>query len=143
MVVRKPILLVVGQNPSKQDPSGILSERSASGRRLAQWLEVLDPEHRWHAEHINASDDLGPLRGDRYVRSGELEEARASADACVTLGTYAANAMAEVDPDFWVLPHPSGLNRKLNDKKWLEEKLKDVAFLLATRYDDLVGDTNE
>ncbi len=48
---------------------------------------------------------------------------REQGTAVVVLGAAALEAVKDKDVQFFVLPHPSGLNRELNDKKKLSEKL--------------------
>lgn len=123
----KPLLLIVGESASKQDPDGVLSLGSQSGRRFAQWLQILDPEGHYETSYINALKD-------GKVQRRELEQACKGADAVVTLGSVAADKLTDITPHFWMLPHPSGLNRLLNDPLYVEYKLSGVAFLLKKRY---------
>lgn len=134
---RKPILLVVGQNPSKKDPFGALTELSQSGRRFRQWMGTLDPEKRYELICVNARDGLEMGEGS-FTKSEELSNLYTLSTACIALGSYAANAMAEVGSDYWILPHPSGLNRQINDVQLINNKLESIAYLLALRYDDYV-----
>ena len=44
----------------------------------------------------------------------------------VAVGKAAANALTLLRIPFFEMPHPSGLNRKLNDPQFLEEKIKGL-----------------
>jgi uracil-DNA glycosylase len=47
-------------------------------------------------------------------------------DKIVALGKTAEKALTLLGYDFYAMPHPSGLNRKLNDKDYIEEKIKGL-----------------
>lgn len=124
----KPILLIVGESASAQDPDGVLTLKSQSGRRLADWLGILDPEGHYEVTTMNA------LKNGKIQRR-ELAKAVSEALAVITLGTVAADKLADVTPHYWALPHPSGLNRLLNDPLYLESRLLGVHLLLKKRYE--------
>jgi uracil-DNA glycosylase len=41
----------------------------------------------------------------------------------VALGKTAASVLAKLELEYLEMPHPSGLNRKLNDRQYVEEKI--------------------
>lgn len=43
----------------------------------------------------------------------------------IALGNVASEALIKINVDHFKLPHPSGLNRKLNDKKYVTRVLKE------------------
>lgn len=45
-------------------------------------------------------------------------------DRVIALGEEASKYLDKINVNHFKLPHPSGLNRKLNDKKWLKKELK-------------------
>jgi uracil-DNA glycosylase len=53
--------------------------------------------------------------------------------AVVALGRYAALAAKKASLEFFELPHPSGLNRKLNDKTYVRGVLKECSEYLSER----------
>lgn len=124
-------VLIVGQNPSLHnlDP-GKAFVGSASGRRLVGWLKVLGL-HESEYVLMNASEVLG-----RRPRVGELRQ-----DLpwfCFThriaLGELASRSLSMSGcnyNDYFRLGHPSGLNRKLNNKAALAESLQYCKAYLA------------
>jgi uracil-DNA glycosylase len=46
----------------------------------------------------------------------------------VAIGKSAAAALTILSLDFYEMPHPSGLNRQLNDPKFVAEKINGLAF---------------
>jgi uracil-DNA glycosylase len=52
-------------------------------------------------------------------------------DKVIALGRTAEKALTLLRLDFYAMPHPSGLNRKLNDPKYIEEKIKGLISYLS------------
>lgn len=46
-------------------------------------------------------------------------------DKVISLGKNSCKFLNDVKLSHFSMPHPSGLNRKLNNKKWLDSKLKE------------------
>lgn len=135
--MRKPTLLILGQNPSPKDPNGILTDKSQSGRRLIEWLKVLNPNDRYDIVLQNVSDGLGgayiPLKNVNIQNIMMLHD---NSDVCIALGHVATRVLSKFTADFITLPHPSGLNRQLNDKKELDLKLVTISNLLDDKMKD-------
>lgn len=51
---------------------------------------------------------------------------RINPDRIVALGKAAAEVLKKLDVEFLEMPHPSGLNRKLNDKNYTTSKLAEL-----------------
>ena len=49
----------------------------------------------------------------------------------VALGKTAEKALTLLQLSHFTMPHPSGLNRQLNDKNYVQEKLKGLKDYLA------------
>lgn len=61
-----------------------------------------------------------------YNIKGEAEIINVgSSDKVVALGENARDRLVELGIDHFALPHPSGMNRKLNDKKALDKLLSE------------------
>lgn len=105
-------VLVVGQNPSKRGGT------SKSLMRLAEWINVLELKQfsftniydSYEVETASVDPTL-----DQFVRSY---------DRVIALGQVASNTLRSMGVSHFDLPHPSGLNRKLNDEKFVHEKLQ-------------------
>lgn len=105
-------ILLVGDKPSKKnlDPR-IAFVGTPSYKTLQKWLQVMVPEKA----DIVAINRVDPgftthliscsLEGRKIIACGEE-----AAKALVNYGVV----------NFFRLPHPSGRNRKLNDKKYVE-----------------------
>lgn len=117
------MLLILGESASKKDPGGVLTPKSQSGRRLEEWLGVLDPQSDWYVMKYNVSD----------ISKGSLLRWKHNIDAILTLGVRAANHLYRWEIEHIRLPHPSGRNRIINDKEFVKRRLKEVAKQLEAK----------
>ena len=126
MTLRKSIL-IVGDKPSAKnvDPK-IPFVGTQSYKRLLEWIWKMD---------IDISD-VTMMNRVEFVEEMESSLSRAilleyhvialgnEAEKCVkTHGRIFLENMS-ILPNYFKLPHPSGLNRKLNDQKFVEKELK-------------------
>lgn len=124
----RPWVLFVGSNPSKKN----LHRRKAfegtqSGIRLMSWIKFLGIG-RAHA--VNVSHRIGKITfQENEIHFVCREIAKFSWRAhggfsVVALGKAASKALASREIPHFTLPHPSGLNRKLNDHSYVESELR-------------------
>jgi uracil-DNA glycosylase len=78
--------------------------------------------------------DNKPLTGSEIQNalpsfSKQLEEFKGF--KFVALGKTAARACELAGVDFLEMPHPSGMNRKLNDPEYVKEKIKRLAEFIS------------
>lgn len=123
-------ILIVGQNPAHKGNIGRPFHETASGHRLTDWLlklGILGLDF----ELINASDKLGRI----FIADLKTDLPWRDYDKVIALGGKAVLALRKSgarSENFFCLPHPSGLNRKLNDKQALDK-------LLAACYEYIHG----
>ena len=109
-------LLLVGDKPSKKnkDPK-VAFVGTASHKRIMEWLEVLLDE-KAAISMVNRTDP---------EFSVVLIRATLKRYQIIALGEEAAQALAHHGVvNYFKLPHPSGRNRKLNNKKYVAEILQ-------------------
>jgi hypothetical protein len=83
------------------------------------WVKILgDPDYLL----LNASDKVGKVSWKDY-NPVSVSQAVDVCDRYVALGAYASGLFERLGVRHFTLPHPSGLNRRLNDKKELAEQL--------------------
>lgn len=115
-------LLFVGQNPAYPNQDAWRAfEGTASGRRLNQWLYELGATE---VTMINASPRLGRVTQsdvDPTIILGAILKYHPV--RVVALGRFAHEALVRLSVEHFTLPHPSGRNRKLNDKEWVRAQL--------------------
>ena len=123
-------VLLVGSNPStRASGSDAFTEDTKSGKILREWLEGID------AEFIFDNISTKKTEGNRPLTRSEMAEAReelakriktTAPDRIVALGKSAAECLSKIGLTFLEMPHPSGLNRKLNDKQYVADKLQEL-----------------
>jgi len=112
----KPIIFV-GDRPSKRntDPK-IAFAGTASEKRLFDWIIELDI---FTYQAVNAYQLNGRADIDSWIHLRKH-----MLTPIVALGNNAAKALDLLKIPHFKLPHPSGRNRKLNDKNYIAEELK-------------------
>ena len=111
-------LLIIGQNPSSK-------AGSTSLKNLYKWMDVLEVNN---FSFTNVSTFCTP--NNRPLKSSEYQLNRLSTEACgyekiIALGKVASKALKKLNIDHFCLPHPSGLNRQLNNKEYITKVLFD------------------
>lgn len=130
-------ILLIGSNPSIQSQSTFAFYLdSKSGRTLQSWIADIDASFYF----TNVSNIKTP--NNRQLTKKEIREALphlmqeiriVNPDRIVALGNTAVEALtlhrSKIDGRLeWLeMPHPSGLNRKLNSKEYKEQKIKELA----------------
>lgn len=112
-------VLFVGDKPSKFNVSSYIPFVGAKCfPRLVEWIRVINPDY-----YIVMNSDLN-------WDMNQINILYKNGFKVVALGNKAASKLlAETDIDFFKLPHPSGLNRKTNNKAYIDRQL-----LLASKY---------
>lgn len=135
-------VVFIGQNPSSDNSypdTAFVGSRSYA--TLIGWLVKLGLKEK-DVTAINASKKLGKVTRNDIDELGILSIILQTDIKIICLGEYAETAVIEVayrhkicDIDMFTLPHPSGLNRKLNDKKQLDTTLKHCREWLEMKYE--------
>lgn len=104
------LIIFVGDSPSpRMTPGAPAFQGAACESRLKEWIATLLPEDCTY-QLINRVDK-------------NFEEIKNAQAIFIALGVNASRALKGVP--HCQLPHPSGLNRKLNDKEWLQTQLQN------------------
>lgn len=131
-------ILIVGSNPSTQnDNAEVPFEGTRSHSILEKWLHQLEIS-KTELLIINVSNKVTPNNEPITIKDindnlsrirNVLEEYNPT--HIIALGQIAARALKKLDTNYYVLPHPSPKNRKLNDKIFVEETLKECKEYLC------------
>lgn len=121
---KKPRLkvLILGSNPSRKGGS------CPSMRKLKDWLDVLNLDI---VSFCNVSHKHGPV-SLKDVDHVYVRKICTGYDKIVTLGTTANYALVLMGIPHGCLPHPSGLNRQLNQSGFIEQKIEKCLEYLWT-----------
>lgn len=123
-------VLFIGQNPSKTNmDENVAFVGSRSYGTLVGWIKKLGLKNG-ESIFVNASRKLGKVGVRDIDEHGMFEAMMNEPDKIVCLGKYAEKAWNKMAHLYgwtrintFTLPHPSGLNRKLNDPKYVSSML--------------------
>lgn len=108
-------ILLVGINPSTAKKGW-----STTWHRLPRWADHLGIGI---FSFTNCLHEQGKY-SLRDVDFNVLRECCRGHDRVLALGGFASRALSKINVEHFTLPHPSGLNRKLNDKTYELDQLK-------------------
>jgi uracil-DNA glycosylase len=110
------MILFIGDKPSsKMRPNARPFEGAACEKRLMEWIRFLGIESDGYVL-LNQSDWPNTL--------GWLTVALVRKYPVIALGNTASRYISARNPHF-KLPHPSGRNRQINDKVFINSKLEE------------------
>jgi uracil-DNA glycosylase len=109
LVVR---VVFVGDSPSKKNISPTIPFVGASCfPRLIAWIKEINPDY-----YIT-------LNSDNKESLDQVKQLWEAGFKIIALGDVAHKRLIDLDVECLYLPHPSGLNRKLNDKEFIRDLL--------------------
>lgn len=118
------MVLFVGDQPSKHNTSpDVAFVGTRSFYTLCGWIKELG---------LTVNDCRLINRTDKHIDI-EAKLQQIYGFPIVALGNNAAKALRRLKAPFFPLPHPSGLNRKLNDKEWLAKQLSQCKLWLVSQ----------
>lgn len=115
-------ILFVAQNPKTSANIDKPLDGTRSGTVFGDWLEVLGLK-REDVLVLNAAKKVGQRVTKRDRDGQKILQTAFGARRVVALGKYACETLTDLGIPHFSLPHPSGLNRVLNDSFYVEERL--------------------
>ena len=111
--------IVIGQNPGNNPKAATYKNHTFV--RLNQWCDELGITHFGFA---NAVTHPGPvkMKDVDFNRLKELVEGDAKV---LALGGFASRCLSVINKSHFRLPHPSPLNRQMNDKEFVKQVLAE------------------
>lgn len=107
--------LFIGINPTKAR-----HRKGCALDRLMSWIEEMD---LGIVAFTNMSHD--PHWNKRFVDPHFLLDATCKHTKVIALGGLVSNTLCKLNIEHFALPHPSPLNRQINDKEYISKKLKE------------------
>ncbi len=143
-------LVFVGSNPSwASSVSKAFDMSTYSGRVLNGWTKELSGVD--YFRYANVCDK--PTPNNRPLKDSEIKDNIAQLNTwlesygnikIVALGKTATKALTLLQLPFYEMPHPSGLNRQLNDPEYIAKKLKGLKeYLVLAKSNDDSGDATD
>ena len=122
-------ILFIGQSPSKKNfDANIAFHGTQSFKTLLNWIDKAGLEY-FDCKFINAAtavDSKEPTEADLGLLQATILK-QPWDTKIVAVGKVAAWSLRKIGiTDFLELPHPSGLNRQLNDKEYVEKKIGEL-----------------
>lgn len=124
-------VLLVGQNPSRHnlDPK-VAFKGSKSFKVIEDWVQEMSLSEcgymlvnafpKVNQKYKKIDVEVAVERINHYMNLIKPNKV-------IALGKMAAKVLKKANIDHFELPHPSGLNRKLNDIEWLQEELRKAS----------------
>ena len=116
-------ILVVGMNPG---PPSKNPNRSKSLEKLYHWMSELDVSI---FSFCNTFEDCGKAELSK-VDLKRLCTLTSGYDKIIALGGFVSDVLKKIEVDHFKLPHPSPLNRLLNDKQFERKVLQECKVYL-------------
>ena len=133
------IILIVGSNPSQQSKSySAFANDSKSRSTLDKWFSFINTDSTYSIMFTNVYDR--PTSNNRALSKYEIKShlpklhdyiVESNPDYIIALGNTADIALTLLRLSFYKMPHPSGLNRQLNDPLYIQEKIKGLRQFLG------------
>ena len=118
---------------------------SRSRKILDSWLSRISLDHPHSIVLANVSDD--PTEGNRPLKMREvrlklnelsLKIQDIKPDKIIALGKTAARALTLLHLDFYEMPHPSPINRVLNNKEKVQEYIDGLKTYIQNNNHEIV-----
>lgn len=132
-------VLIVGANPSiKSTTTKAFDLSTKSGQILHGWIGVAWNSTFFEFELANIYNQ--PTPNNRQLNKAEIDSGKETLSELIkyfnphriiAVGKLPAKVLTQMGLEFYEMPHPSGLNRKLNDKEWTEEKIKGLRHYIS------------
>ncbi len=123
----------VGSNPSEASPDDSPFHAQTRSRLILDaWIKGANAEYAL----VNVIDQK--TRNNRPLTIAQIKDAlpglraKIKTTKVVALGKTAEKALTLMGIGFITMPHPSGLNRKLNDPKYVEQEVAKLHAYLTS-----------
>lgn len=132
-------ILFLGSNPSKSSSSTLPFWGDSKSRRILDlWLSEITLDSCDSIIFANVTDR--PTENNRALKMSEIRYSllelqlkilEAGPTKIVSLGKAASTALTLLRVEHFAMPHPSGRNRQLNNKLFINLKLEQLRLYLS------------
>lgn len=130
---KNKLVVFIGHSPSKSAKTNAPFDVSTlSGRRLIKWITLSGIQNKHTVVLINAADKHTAKLANSGVSSviEKIQKVKNAYDAIevilISVGKEVSKMIDRAKLAHLSIPHPSGLNRKLNDPKFEPEVVKNI-----------------
>ncbi len=124
--MRMDPILVVGMNPSGRNSR---DKKGPTISKLESWMEQLDVQY---FSFINTFDEPGEAKITR-VDFSRLHRLSRDYSKVIALGGFVSGALNKIGVNHFKLPHPSPLNRLLNDREFEKQVIRECELYLKDK----------
>lgn len=132
------VVLFVGSNPSNASTMDVAFHGSTkSSKILSQWISNIKDKLPVYINVMSKkTENNRPLKKSEI--NSNLDQLSKMLDTIkpdyvVALGKTASTALTLLRVTHYDMPHPSGRNRKLNNKQYVAEKIKGLVEFCSTK----------
>lgn len=123
-------ILFIGSNPShKASSTEAFTEDTVSGRILRDWVKGIEGTILYDNIVSSVTENNRPLNGNEITdaKTGLSDRIKEiNPERIVALGKAASSVLSKLGFKHLGMPHPSGLNRQLNDKAYTTAKIEEL-----------------
>lgn len=116
-------ILVIGLNPTKL----AVPRKGGAVHRFSRWLDEIGIDI---VSFTNLSPD--PHWDGKQIDESFLRQSMEGYSKIVVWGNSVSKYLKKMDVEHFVLPHPSPLNRQINNPEFIAQKLKECKEYLST-----------
>lgn len=109
-------VMVLGLNPSEH------GGKSKTFKTLHKWMDDLDVKYYCFD---NVTWDFEQPKSNKDVDFERIKESIFGCERILALGSKADAVLRHLGANHYSLPHPSGLNRQINNSEYLQALIKD------------------
>jgi uracil-DNA glycosylase len=123
------VIVFVGSNPSNAAKDLVpFTPNTVSGRVLRSWIDAAGITDWDQYNVVNSTTPGNRCLSFKEIMTAvpELERSLKNMEKVVALGKTAVRALKLAKIPHLAMPHPSGLNRKLNDAKYVEQCIQQL-----------------
>jgi hypothetical protein len=127
-------VLIIGSNPSQKSPDTSAFHPSTKSRKIIDsWFKDIPVDISFTNVIDRPTEKNRPLTQNE-IMSGlpALIDLSKKYDKVVALGSSAGRAVDMGNIGHIKMPHPSGLNRQLNDGEWVRRKVLELTKYLLS-----------
>lgn len=114
--------MVIGLNPTKL----AVPRKGGAVHRFSQWLDEMCIDM---VSFTNLSPD--PYWDGKEIDESLLRESMVGHSKIIVWGNSVSKYLKKMGIDHFVLPHPSPLNRQVNDPEFIGQKLRECKEYLS------------
>lgn len=122
---------LIAQNPKTEHNLSYPLEGTKSGDTIIKWVTSIAYDCNFLVS--NASNTIGkPIVTEDDMSRLREEYSFYRPEKIITFGRVAERTISELGWEYFKMPHPSGLNRKLNNRHYVDKMIQDMVTYIRS-----------